>query len=396
MFGLYGYRITKSEVEEKALFTYIEPQPHRVCCSACKSKDVVRRGSQERWYRSLPIGSRPTYLIANLPRVQCKECGLVRQIQIGFADPRKRYTHAFESYVIQLCRMMTIQDVACMLGMSWDTVKEIELKYLKRNFERPPLMDLKYISIDEICIGRPRKFITLVLDLETGAIVFMAEGKKGNVLKPFWRRLRSARAEIQAVAIDLGVAYRKAVEEHLPKAEIVWDHFHIVQLMNRKLTELRRQLYRQATDDLKKKVLKGVRWLLIASPENLDTVKGEPGRLQEALKLNESLSAAYYLKEALRELWKQPGKLRARLAILDWYHQAMSSGVRVLQELARMLLANQDRVLAWYDHPISSGKMEGTNNKIKTMQRMHYGLRDKDFFRLKLFQLHCTKYALVG
>ena len=74
----------------------------------------------------------------------------------------------------------------------------------------------------------------------------------------------------------------------------------------------------------------------------------------------------------------------------------MSSGVRALQQFARMLLANQDKLLAWYDHPISSGKMEGTNNKIKTMQRMHYGLRDKDFFKLKLFQIHATKYALVG
>ena len=77
----------------------------------------------------------------------------------------------------------------------------------------------------------------------------------------------------------------------------------------------------------------------------------------------------------------------------DWYHQAMRSGVRVLQTFARMLLANKDKLLAWYDHPISSRKMEGTNNKIKTMQRMHYGLRD---IKLKLFHIHATKYALVG
>lgn len=291
---------------------------------------------------------------------------------------------------------MTIQDVARMLGMSWDTVKDIEKNYLKRHYSKPPLKGLRTISIDEICIGRPLKFITLVLDLETGAIVFTADGKKANVLKPFWRRLRSSGAKIDAVAMDLGAAYRKAVDEHLPNAAIVWDHFHIVKLMNEKLTQLRRDLYRQATDDLKKKVLKGTRWLLLADPKNLDTVKGEPGRLQEALKLNESLSAAYYLKEALRELWRKPGKLTARFAILDWYHQAMSSGVRMLQEFARTLLANQDKILNWYDHPISSGKMEGTNNKIKTMQRMHYGLRDKEFFKLKLFQLHATKYALVG
>jgi transposase len=395
-FGVHGYRVIKTVIEDEVLYMYVEPQPHRVCCSNCKSQDVIRRGSSERYFRSLPVGSKLTFVVATLPRVECKACGLVRQVSIGFADTRRMYTHALERYIIQLCRLMTIQDVAKLLGMTWDTVKEIEKKYLRQHYANPPLKNLTYISIDEICIGRPRKFVTLVLDLLTGAIVFVGEGKKSSVLIPFWRRLRSSRATIKAVAIDMGAAYLKAVEDYLPEATIIWDHFHVVKSMNEKLTELRRQLFRQATDDLQKKVLKGTRWLLLADPENLDPVKGQPERLQEALKLNESLSAAYYLKEALRTLWKKSGKLTASLAMHDWYHQAMSSGVRVLQTFARMLLANKDKLLAWYDHPISSGKMEGTNNKIKTMQRMHYGLRDKEFFKLKLFHIHATKYALVG
>jgi transposase len=396
LFGVHGYRVDKSEVDDGVFYLHIQPQTHRVCCPSCKSKNVIRRGSTLRRFRSLPIGTKPSYVFATLPRVECKDCLTVRQIRFGFADERKSYTHSFETYVLQLCRMMTIKDVARTLGMTWDTVKEIEKKYLKRHFSKPPLASLTNISIDEICIGHPRRFITLVIDLETGAIVFSADGKKGSVLQPFWRRLRASGAKIKAVAIDLGAAYRKAVEDNLPKAIIIWDHFHIVKLMNEKLTQLRRELFRQATDDLKKKVLKGTRWLLLKSPENLDKTKGEPGRLQEALRLNDSLSAAYYLKESLRELWKQTGKISASIALFDWYHQAMNSGVRVLQEFSRMLLANQNKILAWYDHPISSGKMEGTNNKIKTMQRMHYGLRDKEFFNLKLFQLHKTKYALVG
>ena len=125
-------------------------------------------------------------------------------------------------------------------------------------------------------------------------------------------------------------------------------------------------------------------------------MKGEPGRLKEALKLNESLAIAYYLKEDLKQLWEQLGKFPARMKLLDWHHQAQASGVRVLQEFARTLLACQHGILAWYDHPISTGPLEGTNNKIKTMNRQHYGLRDREFFTLKLYQLHETKYALVG
>jgi len=102
------------------------------------------------------------------------------------------------------------------------------------------------------------------------------------------------------------------------------------------------------------------------------------------------------LKEDLRQIWEQFGKFPARMKLLDWYHQALASGIRVLQEFAKTLLIHSDGILAWYDYPISTGPMEGTNNKIKTMNRQHNGLRDGDFFTLKLYQLHEAKYALVG
>jgi transposase len=291
---------------------------------------------------------------------------------------------------------MTIKDVAEHLGVSWDVVKDIQKSHLAQHYAKPALADVRQIAIDEICVGRGYRFVTIVLDLDSGAILFVGEGKKAESLRPFWRRLRSSQARVEAVAIDLSPAYHQAVRKHLPQATVVFDRFHVVKLLNQKLTQLRRQLYRQATNDLKKNVLKGTRWLLLKNPENLDPVKGEPGRLREALRLNESLATAYYLKEDLRQIWEQPGQHAARSKLLDWYHQAMSSGIRVLQDFARTLLKHAPGILAWYNYPISTGPLEGTNNKIKTLTRQHYGLRDGDFFRLKLYQLHETKYALVG
>jgi transposase len=217
-----------------------------------------------------------------------------------------------------------------------------------------------------------------------------------DALLPFWRRLKRNRFRIQAVAIDMSPAYQSAVETHLPDAKIVFDRFHIVKLLNEKLTDLRRQLYRQATTDLEKQVLKGTRWLLLKHPDNLDLKRNERARLDGALELNESLATAYYLKEDLRELWNQGSKAQARRFLKSWYLLAMAAGIRVMQQFARTLLAHATGILAWYDYPISTGPLEGTNNKIKTMQRQHYGLRDQEFFRLKIYALHRTKYALVG
>jgi transposase len=357
---------------------------------------VIRRRQHVRWFRNVPVGADCTGLIATLPRVECRACRLVRQIRSGLAEERRTYTHALARYVLELSRYMTIKDVAEHLGVSWDIVKHIQKRHLQRHYPKPALADVRQIAIDEIGAGRGYRFLTLVLDLESGAVLFVGKGKKADSLRPFWRRLRPDAARVQAVAIDMSPAYQQAVAKHLPGATVVFDRFHVVKLLNKKLTQLRRQLYRQATSDLKKKVLKGTRWLLLKNPENLDPVKGEPGRLREALRLNESLATACYLKEDLRQIWEQLGRFPARMKLLDWYHQAIDSGIRVLQDFARTLLAHADGILAWYDYPISTGPLEGTNNKIKTLNRQHYGLRDGEFFTLKLYQLHEAKYALVG
>ena len=394
--SIHGYGVTQIVRDEKRLLLHCQPQPHRVCCPECGSRDVIRRGEQERWIRNVPIGRDCTWIVATLPRVECRACGIVRQVHIGLADERRTFTHAFERYVLGLCGRMTIQDVAEHLGVSWDIVKDIQKRYLQKHYAKPPLKDVRHIGIDEICVGRGYRFLTLVLDLDSGAILFAGEGKKAATLDPFWRRLRAAKAQVRAVAMDLSPAYQLAVEENLPDAAIVFDRFHVIKLYNEKLSQLRRDLHRQATDDLHKKVLKGTRWLLLKNHENLDPVKGEPQRLREALRLNESLATAYYLKEDLGQLWEQLGKFSAKMKLLDWHHQAMASGIRILQDFARTLLKHSHGILAWYDYPISNGPLEGTNNKIKTMNRQHYGLRDKEFFQLKLYQLHETKYALVG
>jgi transposase len=236
----------------------------------------------------------------------------------------------------------------------------------------------------------------VVMDLETGAVVFVGDGKGADALKPFWKRLRPSKAKIEAVAMDMSAAYRGAVSTHLPKAKIVFDRFHVMKLFNEKLSDLRRALHREATDVAQKKVLKGTRWLLLKASENLDEGKDEKARLEEALALNKSLATAYYLKEDLRQFWEQPGKTFATLFLDGWLRRAEASGVKMLQQMARTLAAHRSGLLAYYDVMITSGPMEGTNNKIKTMKRQAYGFRDKEFFKLKILAIHESRYELVG
>jgi transposase len=395
-FGLVGYTYVRTAYEEgKVIFT-VKHKRDRLHCPECGSRDLVLKGCLPRRFRMVPIGPKVIFLDLDVQRIGCRQCDAIRQVELGFADSRVSYTRAFERYVLELSKHMTILDVARHLSVSWDTVKDIQKRYLKKKFSRPSLKDLRHIAIDEIAVKKGHRYLTVVLDLESGAVVFVGDGKGAEALLPFWKRLSHSPAHIEAVAIDMSPAYISAVMSHLPKATIVFDHFHVVKLFNDKLSDLRRDLYREAKDGLKKDVLKGTRWLLLKNPQNLDAKKGERERLDEALRLNQPLYTAYYLKEELREVWTQRGKKQAQKVLNEWIRKASSSGIATLKTMAKTLLAYSSGILAYYDFPISTGPLEGTNNKIKTMKRQAYGFRDMEFFKMKILGLHETKYALVG
>lgn len=394
-FGLVGYRYVNQGFTGGITVFRIDQPRERLRCAHCRSADVWAQGGVERTFRGLPIGGRCTYIDFKVPRVLCFDCGKTRQVKIHFADPKKHYTRSFERYVIELSRHMTIQDVSDHVLLGWDTVKEIQAKHLQRRFGKPKLKNLKQIAIDEINIGKGQRYLTLVLDLLSGAIVFVGDGKGGDALKPFWRMLRRSHAKIEAVATDMSPAYIRAVRDNLKRAVHVFDHFHVIKLYNDKLSAFRRQLYHELTAQ-GQKLLKGIRWLLLKNPDNLDPQKNERQRLERALRLNEPLAIAYYLKEDLRQLWSQPSKAMALHFLRDWLARARASGIRMLEQFADTLHEHQEGILNYYDYPISTGPLEGTNTKIKLMTRQAYGYRDLAFMKLKLLGLHETRYALIG
>lgn len=395
-FGLRGYQYRRTEFFEGQVCFTVEQPRERYRCPACGSAAVHGQGHKERFLQTVPIGLKPTYLLVKVPRVICFRCEHTRQVRVPFADPRRTYTHAFERYALELSKLTTIQDTARHLGVSWDIVKDIQKRHLQRRFGKPKLKNLREIAIDEVAVGKGHRYFTLVLDLQSGAVVYVGDGKGVQALTAFWRRLRAAHAQVRAVATDMGRPYIRAVREHLPRAVHVFDHFHVVKLFNDKLSALRRDLYRQLTDAEQRRVLKGTRWLLLKNPENLDRRRNEQQRLRDALRLNTPLTLAYYLKEDLRQIWGQPNQATARLVLNDWIRRAKASRIPTLEQFARTLTEHRKGILAYYHYPISTGPLEGTNNKIQTMKRQAYGFRDHEFFKLKILALHQTKYALVG
>jgi transposase len=364
-------------------------------CAAGGSAHVASRGQVEREFRCPPIGHHAVTIVVPIPRVGCLNGGVIRQVALDFAEPRRSYTKAFARYALELSRLMTIQDSAPHWGVSWDVIQDIVQDDWHRRFARPKVNQVRQIAIDEIRMGAGHRYLTIVLDLERGAVVQVGRGKGGAAREAFWKRRRRSGAKVEAVATDMSPASIEAVRRRVPKATWVFDRFHGMKLFNDQLSERRRPLYRQATA-APRRVLQGVRWLLIQRPENLDEPRGERERLEEALKVNEPLATAYYLTEELRAFWEQDDAAAAPAFWLAWRARADASEIKVRVDLARTLRKHAVGLVAYYDDPISTGPLEGTTNKIKTMQRQADGYRDEEFFHLKILACHESKYALVG
>ena len=396
-FGIVGYFYQNTVYVAGAIIVSIQEDYWHLRCRVCRSRKVICRGKQIRRFRTVPIGRKAVYIELPVQRVECTKCKAVRQVKVRFTDEHKSYTRAFERMVLDLSKHMTIRAVARYLGVSWDLVQEIQKSNLFKRYRLPKLSKVRRIAIDEIYQGKKLGYLTIVLDLQRGAVIFVGTGKGGDALVPFWKRLKRSRAQIEVVATDMSTAYIRAVRTHLPDATLVFDHFHVVKLFNEKLTKLRRDLQREAQDGLGKPVLKGIRWLLLKNPDHLDETRNERQRLDEALKLNEPLATADYMKEELRMIWLKPNRASAEQALDEWIRKAAAAPVRMLQQFSKTLAAHRLGILAYFDFDgLSTGPLEGTNNKIKTLHKMAYGFRDVEFFKLKIMALHEANYALVG
>jgi transposase len=296
--------------------------------------------------------------------------------------------------VIDLSRMMTILDVAELTGLCWDTVKDLVKARLAKDYAHIRLKDLCRLAVDEIYLGRKKKYLTLVIDQESGRIIWVGRGKAGEALHGFWRRLKASGAKIQAVAMDMSQAYASTVARHLPDALIVFDRFHVMKLMNEKLDDLRRELVRQAESEDAKVAIKGTRWLLLYRRDNLPQSKAR--QLEEALERNRPLATAYLLKEELALAWEQGSWQAMADFCWAWCQKAIASGIEQLVSMAQSLTDHAEGLLSYAVTLMTNGRMEGINRKIKTMLRQFYGLRDDDFLRLKLYALHESKHKLVG
>ena len=395
MFGIRGYHRHRTDYREGSAFHHIELRDDKRRCRGCGARrhELTLEGRFERTFRALPVGRRRQFIVLHGHEQKCRRCEKKLREPIGFAVGKSRHIRAFERYVVDLCRIATIKHVANFLGVGWSLVKEIFKRHMQRKQKKLSLRGVRYIAVDEISIHTGQQFMTVVLDLETGRVLHAVEGRSADVLMPFFRRLKAAHAKLRAVAMDMWPAYLLAANKEIPKVPVVHDRYHIVALANEAIDETRREICR-ALEPAERKQLKGTRFLLLRRELSLRVKLDKDHEPLESL--NKSLYRGYLLKEDLRRLWTMPSKRKAKRFFNSWIRRAKASELKQFVKLAKTLDRHRRGVLAYFNHRITTGPLEGLNNKIKVLKRQAYGFRDNEYFKLRLAFIHEDTPAFPG
>jgi transposase len=278
---------------------------------------------------------------------------------------------------------MTVSDVSDHTGLNWKTVKNIDKKFLERDYGETDYNGLRILAVDEIALRKGHKYMTVVLDYESGRVVWMGLDRRYKTLAGFFKEMsEEQRSTIKAVGMDMWDPYIKAVKEYLPEAKIVFDLFHMVSAYGRLIDKVRNSEKKKASKE-DKSVYKGTKYLLLKNRVRKHCHKQH---LKELLELNETISTVYILKEKLKNIWKYKYRACAKKCLEEWCSLARSVEDPELDKFANTLENQAYGIINHCDYPIHTSKLEGVNNKIKVIKRKAYGYHDSRYFMLKVKQ----------
>lgn len=368
--------------------TFIELQPdrrYRPICRDCRSSGIVHSQGLRRIVRDLNVGPAQTYLQVEYRRIWCPRCQRARVEHLDFLEPHKRLTKRLARYLYELCKTMTVQDVARHMDMDPKTVKAIDKHFLQEEFGQTNLEGLRILAIDEIAVKKGHNYMTVVLDYLTGRVVWMGEGRSTETLDAFFDQMTDEQKQaIEAVAMDMWEPYVNRVKHHCPRAKIVFDLFHVVKAFGGVIDEVRREEVRQAQRDEDKTYLKGSRYLLLKNRENLQP--SQRVQLRELLAANERLAAVYQLKDQLKMIFRYKREHAAKMALDQWCTMAQDVDHPAMERFIGRLRFFEYGILNHCEYPIGTSPLEGVNNKIKVIKRKAYGFHDPNYFALKVKQ----------
>lgn len=376
------------EVKEHRVDVFVEHKAGQAfACSECGRELGVYDHSDERSWRHLDSCQFATMLRARIPRVRCPEHG-VRQVKLPWAEPRSRFTAMFERFAIDVLLETDVLGAAKILGISWDEAHHLMQVAVARGHARKPRALARRLGFDEKAIAKGHKYLTIVSNLDTSTVEFLAEGRTKESLFSYIAPYTVTEvAQIEAIAMDMWAPYFETAMTWIPFAadKIVFDRYHVVGHMNHAVDQVRRAeaktLALQGDP-----TLKGTRHLWLYGKENLPDSRAAHFASLQALSLK--TGRAWAIKEMLRELWDCRSRKAAEAYHARWHGWAVRSRLPAVIKVARMVKSHLHNILTYYAHGITNAVSEGINSAIQTIKKRAGGYRNVENFKTAIY-FHC-------
>ena len=339
-------------------------------------------GYETRRWRHLDTMQFETVLVAEVPRVKYPD-GRTELVSVPWAARKGRFTLMFEGWAVQVLTATSNISAACeLLRLSWDTAQAIMERGVFRGLERRKLEETKRIGIDEKSFKKSQDFISVLTDVDNGCVIEVKAGRnRESAIELLETIPTQTRDAVEAVAMDMSASFAAAVRETLPKADIVYDRFHVSQLLNQAVDQVRRRENKHLLAEGDES-LKGTRMEWLHDPRNLSEDRIEA--LSELVSRNLKTARAWMHKENFEGFWTMLSQHDGEGYLRAWYKSAIRSRLDPIKRCARTIITHSEGLLNYFKHRISNAATEGLNSKIQSLKSAARGFRNFANYRIRI------------
>lgn len=360
----------------------------RFSCPVCNQEHCAVHDTVEKVWRHLNFFQYKCYIHFRNPKIRCDKCG-VRQLVPYWARPQSGFTSLFEAFVLTLAREMPVSQIAELVGEHDTRIWRILHFHISKAYAAKDFSKLTHIGIDETSSHKGHKYVSVFVDMLKREVVYATPGKDESAIERFSEEIEKHNAnseQITNVSMDMSPAYIKGASNHFQKADITFDKFHVIKLLNEAIDEIRR------TETAINPCLKGSRYIWLKNPEHL-TVR-QSNALKTLSKENRKLSKAYQMKLTLQDIYRTIRDYRvADVGFQKWLSWAVRSRLDPIKRFAKMFKSHYDGILQYFKSHLTAGFSEGTNSRIQEIKRRSKGFRNINYF-ISMIYLEATDLVL--
>jgi transposase len=348
---------------------YLEFKPgSKFRCPGC-GKETPVYDSEEKTWRHLNFFQYKAYLHARQPRTNCPACG-VRTVEVPWGRPKSDFTLLFEALILTLARQMPVRSIARLVGEHDTRLWRVLKAYVDKTRKEADFSNVTDVGVDETSCRKGHHYISLFVDLKESKVLFATEGKDRETVARFRQDLVEHRGDPDRIGnfcSDLSPAFISGVNEHFPNADLTFDKFHIVKIINDAVDEGRRHEARNNPWP------KGTRYLWLKNPGNLSVKQKD--RLESLQELHSKTSRAYAIRLSFQDFFAQPDIDTARVYLKKWYWWASHSRLEPVTRAAKTVKEHWNGILNWHNSRVNNGVLEGINSLVQAAKAKARGYR---------------------